>query len=74
VTQIPPDKTPQKLGGFVVCDALRVEHRPHVVGLVIGHVAQVQEQLGRLAMLAADGSSVVFCERRPATWISPSVA
>jgi hypothetical protein len=70
VTQIPPDKTPQKLGGFVVCDALRVEHRPHV----IGHVAQVQEQLGHLAMLAADGSAVVFCERRPATWISPSVA
>src|SRR5579875_1659578 len=43
--------TPETYRGFVVRDPLRVEHRAHVAGLVIGHVAQVQKQLGYDAML-----------------------
>src|SRR6185437_2535675 len=45
--------TPGTGRGFVERDPLRVEHRPHVVGLVIGHVTQVQKQLGHDAMVAA---------------------
>jgi hypothetical protein len=54
VTQIPPAEMPHRLGGVSLeRDARRIEHRAHVVGLVVGHVAEVEQELGHAAMIAA---------------------
>src|SRR5690348_12161531 len=47
--------TPETWRRFVIRDVLRVEHRAHVVGLVTGHIAQIQKQPGHGAMLVARG-------------------